>query len=282
MLSSDDVQQVVGADAYGSDGSKLGRIGQVFLDDQTGEPVFATVNTGLFGLAENFVPLAQASLSGGRVDVGFDKDKIKGAPNVSPDGGHLSPEEEQTLYDYYDLTYPPTDSYADNATERVTYEQGTDTGHAATQTSSGAAGDAAMIRSEEQLRVGTRREVTGRARLRKYVVTENVTITVPVRREKAVLESVPVGEESDSDLDAGEIVEGAPLSGEQPEVILYEEVPVVETVVRPVERVRLGTEEFQTEEVVTGEVRKEQIAVEGDVAGATDSLGDGPEDTIDR
>lgn len=281
MLSSDDVQQVVGADAYGSDGSKLGRIGQVFLDDETGEPVFATVNTGLFGLAENFVPLAQASCSGGRVDVGFDRDTIKGAPKVSPNDGHLSPEEEQTLYDYYNLTYTPTDSYADNPAESVAYDHGPDTGDAAPQTLSAAAGDAAMIRSEEQLRVGSRREVTGRARLRKYVVTENVTITVPVRREKAVLESVPIGEERESDFDAGELVEGAPLSGEQPEVILYEEVPVVETVVRPVERVRLGTEEFQTEEVVTDEVRKEQIALEGDFEGGTDSLGDdGPDGTI--
>lgn len=263
MLGSEDVDRVVGADAYGSDGAKIGTIGQVFLDDQTGEPVFATVNTGLFGMAENFVPLDQASLIGeGRVDVGFDRDRVKGAPNVSPDGGHLSPEEEQTLYDYYGLTYVPNQSYDDTTVveQRETTYQG---GQHRSEVPDDVGSDA-MTRSEEQLEVSTRREVAGRARLRKYVVTENVTMTVPVRREKAVLETVPVGEE-DRDLGPDEIVEGAPVAGEQPEIILREEVPVVETVVQPVERVRLGSEQYTEEETVTGEVRKEQIEVTGDV-----------------
>jgi stress response protein YsnF len=280
MLSSDDVQYVVGADAYGSDGAKIGKIGQVFLDDQTGEPVFATVNTGLFGRGETFIPLAQASVTQGRVDVGFDRETVKAAPHVSPDGGHLDPGEEQTLYDYYGLAYPTDQMYDDDATEREsTYQAQTRTDMVESQPSTEA--DRAMTRSEEQLNVGKRREVTGRARLRKYVVTENVTVTVPVRREKAVLESVPV-DESDVDVDS-EIVEGAPLSGDSPEIVLREEVPVVETVVRPVERVRLGTEEYTDEETVTGEVRKERIALEGDVAGAEADLTDEvPGDTAGR
>lgn len=257
MLSSDDVQQVVGADAHGSDGAKIGRIGQVFLDDHTGEPVFATVNTGLFGMSESFVPLAQASLRENRVDVGFDRDRVKGAPHVSPEGGHLSPEEEQTLYDYYGLSYAPDQSYAESdvVQRETTYQDGGET--------RGSGVDEGMVRSEEQLRVGKRREVTGRARLRKYVVTENVTMTVPVRREKAVLETVPVGE--DDGVDSGDIVEGAPVPGDQPAIILREEVPVVDTVVKPVERVRLGSEEYTAEETVTGEVQKERIEVTGDV-----------------
>jgi uncharacterized protein (TIGR02271 family) len=270
MIGSADIQQVVGADAYGSDGAKIGRIGQVFLDDQTGEPVFATVNTGLFGMAETFVPLANASLTdAGRVDIGFDRETVRQAPNVSPDGGHLSPEEEQRLYDYYELTYAPmaADTGEPTYQQESTEEQ---TGAATAQTSTGQS-DTAMTRSEEQMRVATEREVAGRARLRKYVVTENVTMTVPVRREKAVLERVPVGEEDMAE--AGEIIEGAPASGEQPEVILREEVPVVETVVKPVERVRLGKEQYTEQETVTGEVRKEQIAVEGDVVDGEDITG---------
>jgi uncharacterized protein (TIGR02271 family) len=279
MLSSDDVREVVGADAYGSDGAKIGKIGQVFLDDQTGEPVFATVNTGLFGRAETFVPLAQASVEAGRVDVGFDRETVKEAPNVSPDSGHLSPEEEQTLYEYYGLTYAPDETYNDTAaTPGTTYRDESESDAADYQSAPAAEG--AMTRSEEQLNVGKRREITGRVRLRKYVVTENVTMTVPVRREKAVLESVPVGE-SDADVDIdSESVAGAPVSGEQPEIVLREEVPVVETVVRPVERVRLGTEEYTDEETVTGEVRKERIALEGDVAGADEDAADRNRDGV--
>jgi uncharacterized protein (TIGR02271 family) len=260
MLSSNDVQQVVGADVYGSDGAKIGTIGQVFLDDQTGDPVFATVNTGLFGMSETFVPLDDAAVTdGGRIDVGFDRDRVKGAPQVSPDAGHLSPEDEQTLYDYYGLSYAGGDDSSVDTDDDSTID-----------------GDDAMVRSEEQLRVGKRREVAGRARLRKYVVTEEVTMTVPVRREKAVLETVPVGEEADNDISSDEIVEGgAQLSGEQPEIILREEVPVIDTEVRPVERVRLGSEEYTEDETVTGEVREERIEVTGDVVDQRD--GDTPE-----
>ncbi len=262
MLTSDDVQQVVGADAYGSDGSKIGKIGQVFLDDQTGAPVFATVHTGLLGTSENYVPLDQAIFVAGRLELGFDSKQVKGAPNVSPDDGHLSPDEEQALYDYYGLSYvgeEPTAYSGQHVVDETTASSVTE-----------APSDDAMTRSEERLHVGKRREVSGRVRLRKYVVTENVQITVPVRREKAVLESIPAGE--DGDVDSGDIIEGAALSGEQPEIILREEVPVVETVVQPVERVRLGTEEYVDEELVTGEVRKEQIEVTGDVTDATEDL----------
>lgn len=264
MLSSEDVQEVVGADAYGSDGSKIGKIGQVFLDDRTGEPVFATVHTGLLSTSENYVPLDQAVFVAGRVELGFDSKLVKGAPSLSPDDGHLTPDEEQALYDYYGLSYV--------GEEQTAYSGQHVLDETTVNTVTEAPPDDAMTRSEEQLHVGKRREVTGRARLRKYVVTENVTITVPVRREKAVLESVPIGED-DAGVDSADIIEGAVLSDEQPEIILREEVPVVETVVQPVERVRLGTEEYVEDETVTEEVRKEQIEVTGDVSDADEDRG---------
>lgn len=256
MLSEDQVQEVIGADAYSSDGERIGSVGQIFLDDVTEEPVFATVDTGLAGGSKSFIPLANASVTQGRLDVGFDKSRVDGAPSVSADDNHLSPEEERALYDYYGIAYEgdgeaPFD--ADAGTSESTYEV---TGEPASTENS-------MTRSEEQLRVSKTKEVTGRVRLRKYVVTENVTVTVPVRKEKAVLEAVPVGEVvDDADQD---IIERAQLSEGSPEIVLNEEVPVVETVVRPVERVRLGTEEVTEMETVTEEVRQERIAVEGDV-----------------
>ena len=249
MLGQDQIDQVQGSDAYGSDGSKIGRVGQIYLDDQSGQPAWATVNTGLFGTSESFVPLAEASFSGDRLTVPYDKDKVKGAPSVSEDG-HLSPEEEQRLYEYYGMGY----STGYDTTAQTT---GYDT--------SGPTTDNAMTRSEEQLRVGTTSQEAGRARLRKYVVSENVTETVPVTKERAVIEREPI---TDANLDNA--MGGPAISEEEHEVTLREERPVVEKTVQPVERVRLDTEAVTTQENVTEEVRSERIEAEGDV---TDSGG---------
>jgi uncharacterized protein (TIGR02271 family) len=250
MLGQDQIDQVQGSDAYGSDGSKIGRVGQIYLDDQSGQPAWATVNTGLFGTSESFVPLAEASFSGDRLTVPYDKDKVKGAPSVSEDG-HLSPEEEQRLYEYYGMGY--STGYQDTTTETTGYD------------TSGPTTDNAMTRSEEQLRVGTTSQEAGRARLRKYVVSENVTETVPVTKERAVIEREPI---TDANLDNA--MGGPAISEEEHEVTLREERPVVEKTVQPVERVRLDTEAVTTQQNVTEEVRSERIEAEGDV---TDSGG---------
>src|SRR4051812_38909610 len=94
-----------------------------------------------------------------------------------------------------------------------------------------------MTRSEEELRVGTERRQTGTARLRKYVVTENVTQTVPVRREEVRLEREPI---TDANID--DAMDGPAISDEEHEVVLHEEQPVVDKRVVPKERVRLDKE----------------------------------------
>src|SRR3954453_385794 len=105
MLTDNDVRQVIGATAYGDDGDKIGKVGQVFLDDQTGKPEFVTVNTGLFGTKETFIPVQAATFNGDRLVLPFSKDKVKDAPNVDADGGHLDRPEERRLYEYYGLSY---------------------------------------------------------------------------------------------------------------------------------------------------------------------------------
>ena len=102
MISEQQIQQVIGTTAVDADGDKLGKVGEVYLDDETGRPEWATVHTGLFGTKETFVPLAQADLSGSQLRFPYDKAKIKDAPKVDADG-HLSPQEEQELYRYYGL-----------------------------------------------------------------------------------------------------------------------------------------------------------------------------------
>ncbi len=122
-----------------------------------------------------------------------------------------------------------------------------------------------MIRSEEQLVVGTERVAAKRARLVKYVVTEEVQITVPIRREEIRVEEVPIdapddgpGESLLPDQSAGTTA----ASGLPSEIILHTERPVVTVEVVPTERVRLRTELVQGQETVTEQVQREQIAVD--------------------
>jgi uncharacterized protein (TIGR02271 family) len=115
-----------------------------------------------------------------------------------------------------------------------------------------------MTRSEERLNVGTRQEEIGRARLRKYVVTENATETVPVSHEEVRVEREPITEAN-----AGSAMDGPAISEEEHEVTLRAERPVVEKEAVPVERVRLDTETVTGEAQVNEELRKEQIEVDG-------------------
>jgi uncharacterized protein (TIGR02271 family) len=130
-----------------------------------------------------------------------------------------------------------------------------------------------MTRSEEHLRVGVERRETGRARLRKYVVTEDVEQTVPLRHEEVRIEREPITEAN-----RGDALAGPEIGEAEHEVILHEERPVVETEAVPVERVRLTTEEHTEQETVHGRVRKERIEGDAeriDTAEGRDDRGEG-------
>jgi len=126
--------------------------------------------------------------------------------------------------------------------------------------SAGTATDEAMTRSEEELAVGTRSVERGRARLRKYVVTEQVQTTVPVQREEVRIEREPI-----TDANVDEATAGPEISEDEHEVVLREEEVVTEKRTVPKERVKLQKDTVTDEETVSEEVRKEQIEAEGDV-----------------
>ncbi len=111
-----------------------------------------------------------------------------------------------------------------------------------------------MTRSEERLQVGTQNVETGRAKLRKYVVTENVTQTVPVSHEEVRVVREPITEAN-----RGSALDGPAISEEEHEVTLHAEQPVVAKETVPVERVALGTETVTDQQTVSEQVRKEQI-----------------------
>ena len=260
-LTSEQLASVANGNVIDADGDKIGGVAQIYLDDQTGEPNWVTVKTGLFGTSESFVPLSGASLSGSDIVVTYDKDTVKDAPRVDADG-HLTPDEEGSLYAYYGLG--GTDNDADRGADynRADYDQDTDRKATVGRDTSSPTTDDAMTLSEERLRVGTQTGEAGRARLRKYVVTENVTQTVPVSREEARIEREPI-----TDANRDQAMSGPAISEEEHEVVLRGERPVVEKEAVPVERVRLDTETVTDQVTVNEQVRKEQL--DTDIDGST-------------
>ena len=239
-----------GQTLVGSDGEKIGKIEDVYLDQETDQPEWLAVKTGLFGGGISFVPLAQASRRGDDVHVPYDKDQVKDAPHADADG-QLSQDEEGRLYRHYGMDYSESrsDTGLPAGGQRGRGTVGRDV--------SGPETDDAMTRSEEELRVGTTKRETGRARLKKYVVTEQVETTVPVQREEVRVEREPI---TDANRDAA--LSGGDITEEEHEVTLHAEEPVVQKDVVPKERVRMDTDVVTDERQISEEVRKEQIDVD--------------------
>jgi stress response protein YsnF len=280
MITLDQMKDAMnaGANVLSEDGAVLGPMGQLYVDDATGEPSWVTVATHAMGNPESFAPLRGATLTGRDVRLPYTHAKVYDSPKMSLDG-HLSPEEEQHLLRYYGLMAEKDDVADRAAAAGVAGTAGmsdtSDTsraGRARPQTSR-PEGDYSMTRSEEQLRVGTEIRETERVRLVKRVVTEDVTMTVQIRREELVVERVPVkdgvpfyddGQNSYTEAERERLysaVETA-FNGDTVEVVLYEEKPRVEMDVVPIERVRVRREARTHDEVVSGQVRKEVIDTE--------------------
>ncbi|MEU5716327.1 PRC and DUF2382 domain-containing protein [Streptomyces sp. NPDC020403] len=297
-----DSGELDGLTVYDSDGEKVGTVGRVYVDDDTGKPDWITVKTGMFGMKESFVPLTGARRVGSDLHVSHPKDRVKEAPRVDADA-HLSVSEEEELYRHYGLTRKAGGNSGALGQGRTTAGTGTGAVGAAGAGTAGAAGAAGtarttkgkattagttagagagrdrdteasstsrplagagaersagiggreeMVRSEEQLLVGTEEYESGKARLHKYVVTENVTRTVPVSHEevRVVREPLQPGEKTTGPTDIGE---------QDVEVTLHAERATVRKDTVPVERVRLETNRVTEQKEVSAEIRKEKI-----------------------
>ncbi|ASO22283.1 uncharacterized protein (TIGR02271 family) [Actinoalloteichus hoggarensis] len=317
-----DIKKLPGRTVYGADGSKIGKIAQVWLDGPSGEPSWISVHTGLFGVRESFVPVAGMRHNDqGDVEVRYNRDQVREAPQVAPDQGELPIEEESRLYDYYGLpsqrqsteslssggrqtagpdtvrpnaagaagmagatgdgrqesrdaaaearagqqraasTYPEMLAAEERAAGRSgapmpTPRRGATTGRAESSTTAGQTDRGeAVTRCEEQLSVHAEQVEVGRAWLRKYVVTEEVEIKVPLKRERVRMETEPITD-ADREAAAGS---GLRIHEERREVVLHEERPVIERRTVPVERVRLTTETTTEEQTITERVRRERF-----------------------
>jgi uncharacterized protein (TIGR02271 family) len=286
VLSERELAAAIGSAAYGPDGEKIGTVEHFFTDDRTGAPTWVAISTGLFGTRHSVVPATDATFTEGAVRLSVTKEAVRTAPSVSDQ--HLDPDAEALLRQHYgadrgtgtttpaapdgddtttrDLSQPPSDAGA--AGDTVSTAQAAAGGHtvpvAAVPGPQAATTDGAMTRSEEQLRVTTERYAAKRVRVVKYVVTEEVQVTVPIRREELRIEELPL----DDDAPAAAGALAAVGTGGLPEtIVLHTERPVVTTEVVPVERVRLRTEWVEEQVQVRDQVRRERVDVDEDRLG---------------
>jgi len=273
MLDERQVSAAIGSTAYDASGQKIGTVEHFYVDDRTGAPTWVAVTTGLFGTRTSIAPAADAALDESGVRLPVAVDAVKSAPHLT--GNHLTPDDEAELRRHYATGMPESATgMPESATDRTAVAPAAAAPPTVQLPVSAPpppppADDGAMTRSEEQLVVDTERVATTRARLVKYVVTEEVQITVPIRREEIRVEQVPIDAPGDG---PGETLLGdQPLPTSQPgglpdEIILHTERPVVTVEVVPTERVRLRTEVVRGQETITEQVQREQIVVDRDAS----------------
>jgi len=259
-LDKDRILQFRGENLCDDEGDKIGSVEEIYLDADNGAPEWALVNTGMFGGKSTFVPLRDASEVDGSLRVPYDKATVKDAPKMEPNG-QLSQRDESELYRYYGMEYSESSTGSDLRDGETRRESAgdADADDSVGRDVSGPETDDAMTRSEEELTVGKTEREAGRVRLRKHVVTDEVTKTVPVKREEIRIEREPI-----TDANAGDATAGPDISDEEHEVVLHEEEVVAEKRVVPKERVRMDKDVEVEEKTVTEDVRREEIEVDGD------------------
>ena len=233
--------ELAGSPVLDADGVAIGTVRQLYVSDATGRPGWVVIGMDAGEGDGRFAPLAGSEIRGSYLVLGVPGRLVSEAPWPGLDGaGRLPAADAEMLARHYGWT----------GTQDV---QAGD-GH-------GEAGG--MTVSEERLRVGTQRVVTGRARLIKYVVTEEVTLTVQVSHEEVRVELDPPPPPDDQPAAGTDAEPAAPAadtgdSGE-PWMVLHAERPVVQLESVPVERVRLRVETVTGQQEITGQVRKERI-----------------------
>jgi uncharacterized protein (TIGR02271 family) len=230
-----DARSWIGRPVTGADDRPLGLLAAVHTDQETGLPSWAAVDDGTGHTA--LVPLRDARHDATGLRVPYTVAQLAAAPHP----GHPGPpgrDDLTALHRHYALG-PPVGAAPGPAPDT-----------------------AAVTRYEERLRVGAQTFVTGRVRVRKRLVTEQQTVTVPVTREEITIEHLDAPADGPPGPGAG--TAGAPLSEEVLDVVRYEERVVVTTEVVPVERVRVVRHVVTTPQVVEGTVRREVVEVDGD------------------
>jgi uncharacterized protein (TIGR02271 family) len=242
-VTTDRLAEMQGSTVYDSAGEKIGKVEEIFYDNDTREPEWIGVGTGIFGTKRVLVPVQGATATSDGVTVAYAKDLVKDSPDI--DGDEISAETEDELHRYYglrshDAAARPAQTYdRDAGVDRQTGLENVD--------------EQAVTRSEEELRVGKRSVDGGSVRLRKWVETEPVQANINLSRETVHVNREPVDQ----------VVSGAEIGEQTIEVPLRDEEAVVDKQVVAKERVSLDKDVEERTETISDEVRKERVEVEG-------------------
>ena len=246
QLTLEQITQVRGTPVYSSDGEKIGKVEEIFIDNDTRQPEWIGLGTGFFGTKRVLVPVTGSRLEGEAFYVPYSKDQVKGAPDI--DAEDIAQQTEAELSSYSGLPYSERRS-----------ESGLPEGEpGTTETAAGVRTEDAgtVTRAEEELRVGKRPAEGGRVRLRKWVETEPVQADVELTRETARVQREPIEQP----------VSGAEMREEEVEVPLRSEEAVVAKDTVAKERISVEKDVDTEVETVGDEVRRERVEVEGDDA----------------
>jgi uncharacterized protein (TIGR02271 family) len=237
------LDEMRGAPVHDQEGDKIGKVEEIFYDQETRVPEWIGIGTGMFGTKRVLVPVRGAQVTEDGLFLAYSKQQVKDSPDIDED--EISQEREAELAAHYGLGY--SDERSDTG-----LTEGSPRGSSPKR---GQDEDQAMTRSEEEIRVGKQSVEAGSARLRKWVETEPVALDVELKREVAHVTreriDQPVGDHE--------------FSEEQIDVPLHAEKAVVQK--QTVAKERIGLEkDVQTEkQTVKDELKKERVEVEGDV-----------------
>jgi uncharacterized protein (TIGR02271 family) len=101
-LTVDRLLEMRGKPVYDKTGEKIGSIEDIYIDDESREPEWIGLGTGFLGMKHAIVPLAQASIKDEGIAVPYDKDMVKGAPDIADDED-TSADQESELTHYYGI-----------------------------------------------------------------------------------------------------------------------------------------------------------------------------------
>jgi uncharacterized protein (TIGR02271 family) len=241
-----------GSPVYDQSGEKIGKVEEIYYDEDTNQAEWIGIGTGFFGMKRVLVPVQGVQLNDDGVTVPYDKDLVKDSPDIDSDP--IDPAAEQSLHAYYGTTHD-TGAYADTSRPAASADVDRQTGLEN-------ADEKSLTRSEEELRVGKRSVEAGSVRLRKWVETVPVQTDINLTRETVHVNREPVDQ----------VVTGAEIGEQTIEVPLRDEEAVVDKQTVARERVSLDKDVEERTESISDEVRRERVDIDGaddDASGRT-------------
>ena len=267
--------QYAGYTVYDPDGDKIGKVDDLFLDEND-QPEYLGVKMGFLGTKSTLIPweMVEVREADSSLIVSADDGHVKHGPTFDDDR-EITPEFESEVYSHYGLqrtgSTEERGAYADYSSE-TTGGGSAGPGMAMGDTESGefrehppaeegVSGEGSDLddrdelrvqRTEEELAAGTREVEAGAMRVRKRVRTDREQIEVPTRHEEVSVERVPVsGEATEAQVGEDEVV--VPVTEEE---VVVSKRPVVK------EEIRIRKDVVEDTEVVEEDVRREEIDVE--------------------